>query len=153
MEPKISNIISSGLYANLPKINIASVDLSSSELTISKQITGKSTSATGSLTLTIADALDTVPGITSVFFESFDAERYSIHYSDGTTDDLTSGKFTLGLSGSSVTFTGLKINQTNVTVNVTLKRDKLLINQKTLLEVDKFQLLEQVAFLHKRDKL
>ena len=122
MEPKISNIISSGLYTNLPRINIASVDLSSSELTISKQITGRSTSATGSLTITTADALDTSAGITSVFFESFDAERYSVHYSDGTTDNLTSGKFTLGADGSSVTFTGLRINQSNVTVNTTLKK-------------------------------
>jgi hypothetical protein len=122
MEPKVLNIISSGLYTNLPKINIASVDLSSSELTISKQITGRSTSATGSLTITTADALDTSAGITSVFFESFDAERYSVHYSDGTTDRLTSSKFTLGPDGSSAIFTGLRSNQNNVTVNVTLKK-------------------------------
>ena len=122
MEPKISNIISSGLYTNLPKINIASVDLSSSELTIAKQVTGRSTSATGTLTITTADALDASAGITSVFFETFDAERYSVHYSDGTTDNLTSGKFTLGADGSSVTFSGLRINQSNVTINTTLKK-------------------------------
>lgn len=123
MEPKISNIVSSGLYSNLPKIDIASVDLSSSELTIAKQITGRSTNGSGSLTITTADVLDTSAGITSVFFEAFDAERYSVHYADGTTDQLTSSKFTLGANGSSVTFTGLRASQTsNVTVNVTLKK-------------------------------
>ena len=122
MEPKVVNIISSGLYTNLPKINIASVDLSESELTISKQITGKSTNASGQLTLTTSDALDVSAGITSVFFESFDAERYSVHYSDGTTDKLTSSKFTRSIDGSSVTFTGLRISQSNVTIIVTLKK-------------------------------
>jgi hypothetical protein len=48
-EPKIINLASSGLYANLPKTNISSVDLSQSELTITKQITGKSTNSLGSL--------------------------------------------------------------------------------------------------------
>jgi Domain of unknown function (DUF4815) len=122
MEPKILNLASSGLYTNLPKLNISSVDLSQSELTITKQITGKSTNVLGSLTITTSDALDSTSGITSVFFESFDAERFSVHYSDGTTDELNSGKFTLGPNGNSVTFTGLKINQSNVTVITTLKK-------------------------------
>ena len=79
-------------------------------------------SNSGSLTITTADALDASAGITSVFFETFDAERYSVHYSDGTTDALTSSKFTLGADGSSVTFTGLRVSENNVTVNATLKK-------------------------------
>ena len=123
MEPKILNVISSGLYTNLPRKTIASVDLSSSELTITKQITGRSTSATGTLTITTADALDTSSGITSVFFEAFDAERYSIHYSNGTIEDLKSDQFTLGSDGNSVSFTNLATSQSNnVTVIVTLKK-------------------------------
>jgi len=123
MEPKIVNLVSSGLYTNLPRPNIASVDLSSSELTISRQVTGKSTDANGQLTLTTSDVLDVSAGISSVFFESFDAERYSVHYSDGTTDQLTASKFTRSIDGSSITFTKLTANQTNnVTVNVTLKK-------------------------------
>jgi hypothetical protein len=122
MEPKITNLDSSGLYTILPKENIASVDLSQSELTITKQITGRSTNAFGSLTITASDALDSTSGITSAFFESFDAERYSVHYSDGTTDELNSGKFTLGSNGNSITFTGLRINQSNITVIATLKK-------------------------------
>jgi hypothetical protein len=122
MEPKITNLDSSALYTILPKANISSVDLSQSELTITKQITGESTNSLGSLTITTSDALDSTSGITSVFFEAFDAERYSVHYSDGTTDKLNSGKFALGLNGSSVTFTGLRTGQSNVTVIVTLKK-------------------------------
>ena len=122
MEPKIINLSSSGLYANLPRIDIASVDLSQSELTITKQITGKSTNASGSLTITTSDALDSAAGITSVFFETFDAERYSVYYSDGTIDKLTSGKFTLGANGNSIAFTGLRASQSNVTIIVTLKK-------------------------------
>ena len=48
--------------------------LVNSELTITKQITGKSVSS-NSLTLTVADALDATAGITSVAYEAFDAER------------------------------------------------------------------------------
>jgi phage terminase large subunit-like protein len=77
--------------------------------------------------------LDAASGITSVFFETFDAERFSVHYSDGTTDKLNSGKFTLGANGNSVTFTGLKVNQSNVTVITTLKKRQVTNNQKILL--------------------
>ena len=45
--------------------------------------------------INVADAIDTSAGITSVFYEAFDAERYSIHYSDGTIENLTSGMVTL----------------------------------------------------------
>jgi len=122
MEPKILNLASAGLYTNLPKQNIASVDLSQSNLTITKQITGKSTNAFGSLTITTSEALDASSGITSVFFETFDAERYSVHYDDGITEELTSGKFTLGSNGNSISFTGLRASKSNVTVIVTLKK-------------------------------
>ena len=78
MVPKIKISLNSGLYADLPRANIASVDLASSNLTISKQITGQSTDAVGTLTITSTDALDTSAGITSAFFETFDAERYGV---------------------------------------------------------------------------
>jgi len=134
MEPKILNLDASGLYANLPKPNVASVDLSQSELTITKQITGRSTNGSGSLTITTSDALDSTSGITSVFFEAFDAERYSVHYSDGITDELNSGKFTLGANGNSITFTKLRINQSNVTVIVTLKKRQVTNKSKDFIK-------------------
>tara|TARA_R100000030_G_scaffold41449_2_gene31099 strand:+ start:13475 stop:20908 length:7434 start_codon:yes stop_codon:yes gene_type:complete len=122
MVPRIINFGSTGLYSPLPVANIASVDLSGAQLTITKQITGKSVSG-NSMEITVADAIDTSAGITSVFYESFDAERYSIHYSDGTTEKLTSGMATLGSGGASVTFDGLsKSTDSNVTVIATLSK-------------------------------
>jgi len=131
MVPKILNLDSSGLFVDLPEINIASVDLSTSNLTIAKQITGQSTDATGSLTINVSDVLDTSSGITSVFFETFDAERYSVHYSDGETDQLNSGKFTLNQNATSVTLSGLNVSESNVTVNVTLKKQSIKSKSKT----------------------
>ena len=125
MVPKIQNLVSSGLFSQLPEPNIASVDLAQSDLVISRQLTGKSTSATGTLTLTTSDALDTSAGITSVFFETFDAERYSVHYDDGTTESLTSDQFTLGTNGVSITLSNLKVNETNVTVVTTLRKKQV----------------------------
>ena len=125
MVPKIINFGNTGLYSPLPVTNIASVDLSKSELTIRKQITGK-TVTNNSLEITVADAIDTTAGITSAFYEAFDAERYSIHYSDGTVDKLSAGKVTLGLNGSTVTFNGLdKASDTGVTVLATLSKRSL----------------------------
>ena len=57
MVPKIRQYGNNGLYSTLPVEKISSVDLANSELTITKQITGKSVSS-NSLTLTVADALD-----------------------------------------------------------------------------------------------
>ena len=124
MTPRIKGIEASGLYSELPRVNISSVDLAQSELTITRQITGQTTNGSGELTITTADIVsDSSIGISSVFFESFDAERYSIHYADGTTENLTGDQFTLGANGGSVTFTNLVASQTNnVTAIVTLKK-------------------------------
>lgn len=128
--PKILNFNTSSLYTELPKPNIASLNLSNSHLTVTKQITGKSTNASGSLTITSSEILSTSAGITSAFFESFDAERYSVHYSDGTTEPLRSDQFTLGTNGESITFTGLRTNQSNNVTVITTAR-KLDISSKT----------------------
>jgi len=132
MVPKISGVEASGLYSELPESNIASVDLAQSDLTITKQITGRSTNGSGELTITTSDALDASAGITSVFFEAFDAERYSVHYSNGTTENLTSDQFTLGEGGSSITLTNLNATETNVTVITTLKKQSVTNKSKNL---------------------
>ena len=129
MSPKILNLKDSGLYSDISESNIASVDLADSNLIITKQITNQSTNLTGSLTINVSDVVDVSAGITSVFYESFDAERYTVAYSDGTIEDLTSDQFTLGTNGTSATFTGLRTSQTGVTVNVTLR--KINVSSKT----------------------
>ena len=130
MVPKISNVQSSGLFVELPEINIASVDLANSDLVITRQLTGKATNGSGEMTLTTADALDANAGITSVFFETFDAERYSIHYDDGATADIKAGNFTYGANGNSITFTGLRNSESNVTVVTTLRKEQVTAKSK-----------------------
>ena len=102
------------LYAQLPDSNISSVNLSDSLLTFSSQITGETTDGFGILTFDISS----ITGITSAFFASFDEERYSVHYSDGTIARITADQFSL--IGNTVTIGQLTAGQTNVTVNTTL---------------------------------
>ena len=102
-----------GLFAPLEEQNISSVDLGSSNLLVSSQIREQSTSATGTLAINV-----TATGISSSLFESFDQERYSIHYNDGSIETLTGDQVTLSSAGQVITFTGLTASQSsNVTVN------------------------------------
>ena len=116
----------SGLYAQLPDSNIASVNLSDSLLKLSQQITGQSTNAQGVLTFNIS----AISGISSAFFEAFDQERYSIHYSNGGIGTVTSDQFVL--SGNTITVSGLTPNQTNnVVVNSTIVKNGIQSKIKT----------------------
>ncbi|GIS08934.1 MAG: hypothetical protein CM15mP113_0640 [Pseudomonadota bacterium] len=64
--PLISNIDDAGLYTRLPRRNISNLNSSNSNLIITTQVTGKSSSS-NSLSLTSQDALDASAGITSAF--------------------------------------------------------------------------------------
>ena len=112
--PLISNIDDSGLYTKLPRRNIANLNSSNSNLVITTQITGKSTSASGTLSLTSSDAFNVNAGITSVFFEPFDAEKYTLTYNDGLIEPLSSDKVTITNDGNDITFTGLTIHSTSL---------------------------------------
>ena len=110
----IRNEGSGYLYAQLPDSNISSVNLSSSLLTVSSQITGETTNTFGTLTFD----LSSVSGITSAFFATFDQERYSVHYSDGNIAKVTSDQFSI--NSNVVTISGLSTSQSQITVNTTL---------------------------------
>ena len=127
-----------GLFAPLEEQNISSVDLGSSNLLVSSQIkraiykcwwnSGSNVTATG---------------ISSCLFESFDQERYSIHYNDGSIETLTGDQVTLSSASQVITFTGLTASQSsNVTVNTTVKKvgitnkDKV-FTRSTKVEVNK----------------
>ena len=121
--PKILNLETSGIYAELPKSNVSLVDFGNSDLTIAKQITGGPTNINNSeITFNSSVGLTTSVGITSVFFEPFDQERYSIHYSDGTTEPLKRDQVSITNGGNTITFSGLSKSTGNATVNVTLKK-------------------------------
>lgn len=115
--PQIRNSENGFLYANLPESNISSVDLSGSQLLITNQITGEATDGFGDLVFGLPT------GITSAFYESFDQERYSVHYTGGGIGTVTSDAFTLTGGGTGVEIEGLTSGQSNIVVNVTLKKN------------------------------
>ena len=123
--PIIRNENSGFLYAQLPDPNVSSVNLSDSLLTISEQIAGETTDGNGVLQFNTS----AISGISSVFFESFDQERYSVHYSNGGIGTITSDQFVL--SGNTVTISGLSASQSNIVVNTTLVKNGIQSKVKT----------------------
>jgi len=123
--PIIRNENSGFLYAQLPDPNVSSVNLSDSLLTISEQITGQGTNSSGVLQFNAS----AISGISSAFFESFDQERYSVHYSGGGIGTVTSDQFVL--SGNTVTISGLSPSETGVVVNTTLVKNGIQSKVKT----------------------
>jgi len=115
---QIRNSENGFLYTNLPESNISSVDLSNSQLAITKQITQGSTDVDGDLVFGLLPT-----GITSAFYESFDQERYSIHYTGGGIGTITSDAFTLTGGGTGVEIEGLTSDQSDIVVNTTLKKN------------------------------
>jgi hypothetical protein len=117
--PKIQNDENANLYAPLNASNVSTVDLNRSSLTITKQITGQTIGSNGQLILNTSTL-----NITDAFFETFDAERYSIFYADGTVEQLTSDQVTLYSNGTQVAFNGLQqVGVSSVTVNATLRKE------------------------------
>ena len=135
--PNINLNENKGLYAELGNKNISDIDLSTANLTVGKNITGESTDGSGVLTFDLAAS-----GISSAFYEGFDAERYSVHYSNGTIADLTADQFVLGANGQSVTINGLLTNQSNVVVSTTLKKQGLKSKQKNYIRSEKIEILK-----------
>ncbi len=124
-----------GLFAPIGSDNVSTVNLANSNLIVSKQVTGQSTnSVTGALSIPMTNASI---GLTSALFETFDAERYYVAYSDGSIEDLTSDQVTLGSGGATVEFTGLTANQSNVVVNVTAKKIGIQSKKKEFIRSEK----------------
>ena len=117
--PKIRNEKEGYLYAKLPDSNIATTNLSDSILTFTAQSNSVLTPSSNTLTVSTGN-FDL--GISSSLsqFEAFDEERYSIHYVDGTVENLTSDK--VSLSNNLVTFN--KIANTNISaINATFVKN------------------------------
>ena len=135
--PNINLNENKGLYAELGNKNVSDIDLSTANLTVGANITGESTDGSGILTFDLAAS-----GISSAFYEGFDAERYSVHYSNGSIADLTSDQFVLGANGQSVTINGLLTNQSNVVVSTTLKKQALKSKVKNYIRSEKLEVLK-----------
>jgi len=123
--PNVLNYDSRGIYVPLPHQNISNVDLSGANLTITKQRLGATTNSLGSLVVTANELLDSQTGVTEVFFEPFDAERYAVIYSSGTPASLTSSQVTISADGKTLTIAGLLPNQNNVCVITTLRKTSI----------------------------
>ena len=132
--PSIQNSDNAFLYAKLNDKNVSEVNFVGSELRVSRQTSGKSTNAVGTLSVSLSDV-----GITSAYFETFDTERYSVIYSDGTVEQLTSDKFSLDGSGTSITFSGLTPSESNVVVNSTVKKNSIRNKQKLYVRSQKLE--------------
>ena len=113
------------LYAELPAENISEVSFLNSNINVNAQATGKSTNSSGELTVSLTDV-----GITSAFFDTFDIDKYSVMYSDGTVESLTFDQFTL--ANNIVTIKGLKQSESNVVVNTSLKKSSVVNKVKQL---------------------
>ena len=103
------------LYTRLPKNNISSVDLTNSTLNIRK-----------SFTVNIASNELSVPvsaGVNETFL-SFDDDRYSLIRSDGSTELLTSDKFSFIGGGAQLQIYNLGSNNTGATLTATLRKTK-----------------------------
>ena len=134
-----------GLYATLSKdMPVSSVTLANSTLSVAQQITGRSVA---NITRDMTIPTSAISGISSSFFEPYDAERYAIFYNDDTIEPLTSDQLTLLENGSSVTFDNLsKQNQSaNVTVNTTLKKQGITSKQKEYVRSEKIHVTKCVS--------
>ena len=120
--PKVLNIENSGIFSKLPRKVISNVDTSNSNLTISRQINNQTVSG-GSLTINSQAGLDASSGISSAFFEPFDAEKYSVHYQNGLIETLTADQVSVDNQNNDVTFNGLsQSSATQATVSVSMKK-------------------------------
>jgi len=113
--PRIRNETNAFLYARLPSANVSSTNLSDSILTFKSQSNVTLTPSSNTLTINSGN-FDLGISSSTARFETFDEERYSIHYADGTIEDLTSDKVTL--SNNQVTFSGID-NKSISTINAT----------------------------------
>jgi hypothetical protein len=112
---KLERSTDNTLYTRLPKVNIASVDLTNAQLTIRKTFT---------VNISGNQLSSPVNAGTNETFLGFDEERYSLIRSDGTTEELTADKFAFLLGGSQLQIYNLGSNDTGATLTATLRKIK-----------------------------
>ena len=117
------------LYSILPNRTIETVDLSGSQLTFTSQITGLNSSVGSDLSISVSTGDFNLPNNSgTIKFDTFDAEKYSIHYSDGAIEPLTRDKVVFTNNFTTVTFN----NILNKTINsITASFVKSSIQSKT----------------------
>ena len=106
------------LYTKLPKEHISNVDLTDASISIRKVYSGQ--------TISNNQIANTLSAGTNETFLPFDAERYAIFRSDGTTEELTSDRLVFSDGMASLTILNLSTatDSGDVTVVTTLKKLK-----------------------------
>ena len=123
---KLKGSTSGFLYAEVSSSNIESLDLTDSLLQIRIENTGQSTDSSGQMDLPSLTGTDLV-------YAPFDEERYTIVYTDGSIETLTSDQVVLTGGAKGVTISGLTASQSgNVVVHSTQQKSKVKSKQKTL---------------------
>ena len=85
--PSLKGGDKASLYTKIEEDNISTVDLSGSNLNSFVQATKSPQFATdtkGEVSVSISD----IAGISSAYFETYDAERYSVFYENGNVEDF-----------------------------------------------------------------
>lgn len=104
---KIKNEDKGFLYAELSNTNISSVNLSTSTVKFIAQTNpGFTHSASSTITVNLTN-FDLGVNSNTAKFDSFDEERYSIFYTDGTVERLTADKVSLNIDSTQVTFSNI----------------------------------------------
>ena len=137
--PTIKDSDTSGLFTPLPNKNISNVDLGDSNLLVTKHLTGRSVNGSGVMSFDLTAAT----GIATGFFDTFDAERYAVHYNDGRTEPLTSDQFTL--ANNSVTIKGLTASSSDVVVTSSIRKDSIKNKQKEFVRSQKVSVTKVVG--------
>jgi len=114
------------MYAELPNKAVESLDLTNSLLQIRIEDTGLSTNGSGQLTMPSLTGTDLV-------YAPFDEERYTVIYTSGAIQALTSDQVVLTGGGKGATISGLTASQSgNVVVHSTQQKSKVKSKVKTL---------------------
>ena len=103
------------LYTALPKSNVSSVDLANASLVIRKSFTVNISSNELSIPISAG---------TNETFLPFDEERYSLIRSNGSTEVLTSDRFSFIAGGTQLQIFNLGSNDTGATLITTLRKIK-----------------------------
>jgi hypothetical protein len=117
--PTLLNNKDSFFFAELQNTNISNVDISDGEIVYKKSYSV--TVASNGLTATLESD-------TNITLEPFDSEDYTLVYSDGTIETLTSQQFTI-TSGRTLTLVNLSKNG-SATLTATLRKRRLKARKK-----------------------
>ena len=134
---EIDNPEKAFLYSILPNNTISSVDLDGSQLTFTAQTISSYSLAVGSdLVASLSPSDFNLPGNSgTVKFDTFDAEKYSIHYTDGTIEPLTQDKVVFTNNFSTLTFNNIS-NKTIDSVTASFIKSGIQSKAKVLKKSD-----------------